>query len=407
MKHLSSYQDIHYIGRLIYQTLKIPVSYINNSDNTIISYPQFVVINPIYATRSELFKSLSFHGDPSYQPVYKSTPYFEQFISLKVGKKHEGIWLLGPTLEYELSEHNIQGLIHDLHLKVKYQTLDYYYHSLEIVKKSKLIQLGMLVTYMITSEKVKLEDIIGHNIDESETIIKENPDILVSKSRQENSFHNTYSWEKALLQSIKDGQKEELTKWLNRPDGRAGVLSKKSHLRNVKNLSISVITLATRASIEGGVHPETAYTMSDLFIQELEELQHSKDAFKLMNKALYTFTEKVSETKRRQYSPPILKCQSYIYQHLYEKITLLKLAELVNMHENYLSTLFKREVGISISEYIIREKIEESKRLLIYTNTTISEIYTWLNFHDQSHFTKVFKKFVGVTPRKYRQSQRL
>lgn len=72
------------------------------------------------------------------------------------------------------------------------------------------------------------------------------------------------------------------------------------------------------------------------------------------------------------------------------------------MNANYLSELFKKEVGISTSEYIQSEKIEEAKKLLAFTNYFLLNISLWLNFHDQSHFTRVFKKITGLTPKQYR-----
>jgi len=67
--------------------------------------------------------------------------------------------------------------------------------------------------------------------------------------------------------------------------------------------------------------------------------------------------------------------------------------------------LFKKEVGMSITEYILNQKVEEAKRLLTQTDYQISDIYTWLNFHDQSHFTKVFKKYTGTTPKKFKSKK--
>ncbi|WP_046587524.1 hypothetical protein [Bacillus sp. SA1-12] len=78
-------------------------------------------------------------------------------------------------------------------------------------------------------------------------------------------------YEKKLFQCIKEGRKDEFLKLFKIiPDrGQMGVLSKKSLLRNQKNLGITVITLATRAAMEGGLHHEIAYTLSDLYIQSL------------------------------------------------------------------------------------------------------------------------------------------
>ena len=74
---------------------------------------------------------------------------------------------------------------------------------------------------------------------------------------------------------------------------------------------------------------------------------------------------------------------------------------LINLSPQYISSLFKKEVGVSLSEYILKCKIDEAKYLLTHTNYSILEISTLLCFHDQSYFTKTFKRFTGITPKKY------
>lgn len=211
-------------------------------------------------------------------------------------------------------------------------------------------------------------------------------------------------YEKRIMQFVKEGRKEEVIKhWRSAAEeGGFGTLSKKSQLRSQKNLAITSITLITRAAMEGGLYPEAAYTLSDFYIQNIEELTTSKDVDHLLEDALYDFTERVQNVKRQKYSKPIHLCQSYIFTHLYEEITLADLANVTGMNPRYISSLFKKEVGISISEYIQREKVEEAKNLMTLTNHSLAEIYSMLNFHDQSHFTKVFKKFTGVTPKQFK-----
>jgi YesN/AraC family two-component response regulator len=145
--------------------------------------------------------------------------------------------------------------------------------------------------------------------------------------------------------------------------------------------------------------------MSDHYIQGVEDFKQVLGMESYLNEVLYAFTDRVDEIKQQKYTPPIKKCQSYIFKHLYEEIKLGQMAKLVNMHQNYLSALFKKELGMYITEYILNQKVEEAKRLLTQTEYQFSEIYTLLNFHDQSHFTKVFKKYTGTTPKKFKYNK--
>lgn len=119
--------------------------------------------------------------------------------------------------------------------------------------------------------------------------------------------------------------------------------------------------------------------------------------------ALCDFADSVRDNRRSKQSRTSALCQNYIFNHLYEEITLGRLAEIAGMNASYLSHLFKKETGLAVTDYIQRERIEEAKRLMELPGITLSDIATRLHFNDQSYFTKVFKKYTGLTPRQYRK----
>lgn len=197
--------------------------------------------------------------------------------------------------------------------------------------------------------------------------------------------------------SIKNLEKN-LLRYINaNPQGEPGTLSI-NPLRNKKNLIICVITLATRAAMDGGLDPELAYSLSDAYIQNLERFQNLNELENLKNKALFDFADKVHKLKEFKYPKTIFLCQDYISKHLYENITLSDIADFLGLSKKYLSGLFSKNIGITLTEYIQKQKIEEAKFLLTSTNYSIVYICELLKFHDQSHFTKIFKKFTGLTP---------
>lgn len=160
--------------------------------------------------------------------------------------------------------------------------------------------------------------------------------------------------------------------------------------------------MATRSAIEGGLHPETAYTLSDLYIQKIESTKHAVTLNDLIKNALIDFAERVAHSQQQSYTQVISACQQYIFRHVYDRISLEKLAQQVAMNPSYLSTRFNQEVGVSISTYIQQAKINEAKYLLTFTHYTISKIGSLLCFNDQSYFTKVFKTFEHTTPKQYK-----
>lgn len=97
--------------------------------------------------------------------------------------------------------------------------------------------------------------------------------------------------------------------------------------------------------------------------------------------------------------------KNYIRAHLDENLTRESLAAMVYLTPDYLSHLFKRETGFSLTNYIIYERIEEAKRLLAGTGQNVSDIATRCGFQNISYFSKQFKRFTGVTPREFRKPE--
>jgi len=400
-------EDMEFLCKIIYETIHLPVLYMNKDQEILTSFPTTYLPNPLYPGISELYELLDSFHDPLNIPVLRTTNFLENFLTIKIGTNQElnGMLILGPSLYTVIEDKTIEGLICDLKMKTGKDAVKNYYHSLPVINKIALLHSGILAVYLLYSKKISITDIIQKSeIVDLEDMKNVNSDILLSKSRQETSYHASYEREREMFECIKEGRKADLLKKLtiSDRDGKIGVLSKKSHLRSEKNLVIACITLATRYAIEGGLQQEIAYTMSDLYIQSVEDIDTVTRVNTFLEHALYDFADRVEKVKHYRYSKPINECLSYIFKHLYEEITLVHLSKITNMHQNYLSARFKKEVGISFSEYVLKQKIEEAKKLLSYSDHTISEIYSWLNFHDQGHFTKVFKKYTGTTPKKYR-----
>ncbi|QGQ44899.1 helix-turn-helix domain-containing protein [Metabacillus sediminilitoris] len=403
-------QDLQYICKLIYESFHIPVIYINENDVVELEFTSLNIESPFHTSKQEMLKPFQFYKDHFPFPLFVTTDYYENYFMIQVmdHNQYKGTIIVGPTLPYDLTNERVNALIHDMPIRKDLsEKLVHYYELLPRLSNMKFINISMQLYYMLFQKTLDPADIILKNIELGEDLLKiEDPHVAISQKRENVSFHHDFMYEKRLFQYIKEGRKDEFLKIykLSPEKGELGVLSKKSQLRNSKNLGITAITLATRAAMEGGLHHEIAYTLSDLYIQNLEELTDMKTVDAFMEQALSDFADRVRKHKQHRYSKPINRCLNFIYTHLYEDLTLTSLANLVDLHPNYLSSLFKKEVGISIAEYIQRTKVDEAKSLLTFTNYSLLKITTILNFHDQSYFTKVFRKYTGVTPKKYKNT---
>jgi len=112
----------------------------------------------------------------------------------------------------------------------------------------------------------------------------------------------------------------------------------------------------------------------------------------------------MSQTPNKSdYSLIIRRAQQYIGENIYEKLSVNALAKHLYVHPNYLSNLFRKETGQSVTEYILQNKIKESQNMLSYSKNTVTDISNFLGFSSQSHFGLAFRKVTGVTPVQYRK----
>lgn len=177
----------------------------------------------------------------------------------------------------------------------------------------------------------------------------------------------------------------------------------------MRNRGIVVITLASRAAIRGGLLPEVAFSMSDVFIQKLEEETDTAILLNMMHQFEFKFAEMVADLNsqkagrpKKDQNPLIDRCKDYIFKHLHEKIRIQNIADELFLNANYLSEIFRRHEGLTITEFILREKVNLTKNLLAYSPYSYSEIAAYLGFSSQSHLGKVFKKHTGMTLHQYR-----
>ena len=181
-----------------------------------------------------------------------------------------------------------------------------------------------------------------------------------------------------------------------------GTLSK-DPVRNMKYLFVVTTALAARITVEAGVPLEEAYSISDLYIQKMDLLDSVEDVRELIKAVYTTYVKTVQKFKKSNtYSKPIMRCLNYIASHFNETITLEALAAEVGLHPNYLSVLFKKELGETLRDYLLRNRIQVAKSLLSHTEYTYTQISNSLAFCSQSHFTQVFKAQTGYTPKQYR-----
>lgn len=223
----------------------------------------------------------------------------------------------------------------------------------------------------------------------------------------ETERHRSSSEEIAFNDAVVHGNLEAVkknceAKRFSETDG-VGRLSRDEVL-NLKYHFVITCAVVTRACIEGGMIEEQGFCMSDYYIQQLDDIHSTADVEKLHDTMVIDFTTKMRITNIQfQTSKPIYNALNYIYIHRNESISVDDVAKFVGVSSSYLSRLFKKEVGVSVSDYVRQKKIETATNLLKFSPYSMVDIANRLSFSSQSHFIQTFKKIIGMTPFKYRE----
>jgi AraC family transcriptional regulator len=175
-------------------------------------------------------------------------------------------------------------------------------------------------------------------------------------------------------------------------------------LRNFKYHVVITAALVTRFCIESGMDTATAYSLSDLYIQQTDHCTTPEQLVDTHRELYSDFANRMKHLRTSAiYSKHIVRCIDYIQNHLQDKLTVRTLAGNIGLNETYLSKLFASETGEAISTYIRRMKIESAQNMLKYLSFSCLSISNYLAFSSQSHFVHVFKAQTGMTPEEYRK----
>ena len=244
----------------------------------------------------------------------------------------------------------------------------------------------MPISNYFTSERQHLEDI--------------NDDI----TNDYYMIRQAYSLEEEVLYNIRKGFADKVDELVIERD-RLRLLLPSDSLKENVTAGIALLGAARRSAVSGGMKMEESQALFRSYSGQLQVCRDNIEAYRLMHDALCAFAEGVQSVSvlfLDNYPDTIKNCIQVIHDHMPGKITLEELSEEVHLTPKYLSALFCKETGTSLSQFITSMRIDEAKQMLTNTEMSYLEISTALDYCSQSHFTSTFKKIVGITPKEYR-----
>jgi two-component system response regulator YesN len=226
------------------------------------------------------------------------------------------------------------------------------------------------------------------------------------ESRTENHlnlyYHPSYALEQQLMDCMIRCDQKEAFEVLAQINSLERARLAETPIRSLKNSLICSCTLFTRAIIKGGVLSEDAFNLSDVMIRQIERIDSFEELKSLEHEMVTCFIDTLKSSKRLEYNSIVNRAITYIHREILQNVTLEKIAEFAGVHPGYLSKVFKESVGMIIPEYINRKKIEDSKYFLLHTSSRLSDIALMFGYCNQSYYTALFKKYIGMTPGQYK-----
>lgn len=342
-------------------------------------------------------------NEETHPQIFKNYLY-ESALFINLG--HDDFFaVIGPVLSAPMEPGTITNLVRKGLIPFHQQTtFQKYYKSLKIADDNKLFFSGVLLESLISSSGAEdADDFI------SEKTEKDGNDLYIQqkKSNRQNSFfHSPYSIEREICKTISSGDTENAKIILKEMNIAPHAKLAPNQLRSYKNSMICSCSFMTRAAIAGGVNPDNAFTLSDIYINKIENSTSMNELKNFESTMIEGFTQKVRDLKSQQYSPTVLNAIYYIDNHLCEDIKIKDIADEVYVNPSYLSGLFHKETGFTISDWILKNRIEEASHMVLNGKESFAEIALFYHFCSQSYFVQCFKKIMGTTPGEYRRKNK-
>ena len=210
--------------------------------------------------------------------------------------------------------------------------------------------------------------------------------------------------EAQLLQKIETGDKSRSQEILNEILGHI-FFSSSGSIEVMRARVIELVVLLSRAAIKGGADIEQIFGLNYMYLNKIAGFRNIDEIAYWLSGILNRFTDQVFNLANIKHADVIYRAVDHVRKNYMNRITLEETAAKVFLSPAYFSRIFKEEMGDNFNAYVNSVRVEAARRLLLNETIPLVDVSTMVGFEGQSYFSKVFKKMVGVTPGRYRESR--
>ena len=396
-------KNINNICYLIHSVSKLDIEFIDAAGNPILKLFNVQIPSIIQPSREQtiLFIDKFLKDKAPNNFLYHTDNLNLSYLGVCLWEEkiYKGTIIAGPFLCDIPDDSFISTIIENNRLSLGHrQMLNHYYKALNIFSLGAYKNIGNMMVNLTINPFIYADILTPKN--ESFIIsTKEENELVKKKLYSEIEFN--YNVQKELMNAVEKGSKEEAIKFFNllrfNPSSRVPT----NPLRASKNLAYSLSSLLRTAANNGGVSPVYLHNISDMFAVLIEKVSSTSELEILITKMVTDHCDLVKNHSTIGYSRNIRKAIEYIILNFDCALSLNIVAEKINLNPSYLSREFKKETGLTITEYINNRRVEEAKFLIEQNINSITEIALMVGFANHNYFCTVFKQITALTPTEY------
>lgn len=338
--------------------------------------------------------------------IYHIVDYYECRYSFFQFPTTKQFLFIGPYLSKEFSYSDIQTLMENLQIPQElFPQLQDYYNSLPAITSKNVFRTLLRHVYasMFATELPDIQNLDLKHLESPETFLEKHcffvpEDAILSMQLLEERYHI----EDELLDAISQGN---LTKALSVANTMSTIRfapRADNELRSHKNLMLTFNSLMRRTAYVAGVHPFYINAISTNYATLIEHCHTIEEAFDITPYMVRSYCDLVENRSMNAYSDPVRKILVTVDASLSGDLSLKRFSKDLFLNTSYLSTLFKKEVGMTLTDYVNQNRISYAKKLLKSTTLSIQDIAMKAGFSDVHYFARLFRRESGMSPREWR-----
>lgn len=340
------------------------------------------------------------------QCLYHFEDYYMCHYTFFLLAEEKSFLFVGPYLTENLEESDIYNLMEQLHIPQElFSQLRDYYNALPLVLDKNFFYSFLQRSYcsIFQVEEVKSLHFNLRTL-ESQKEFLEKHEFIVPKDPvlSMHLLEERYEVENAVLDAVFQGNSAKALSCAEQMQNIRFSPRSDNPLRNAKNMYIVLNTLLRRTAYLAGVHPLYIDEVSDNYARLIEHCKSKKELEEFGPFMIQKYCSLVEKQSLSTYSKPIQQILVTIDASLTGDLSLKRFANELFLNTSYLSALFKKEVGVTLTDYVNQSRIAYAKKLLRSTTLPIQDIAIKSGISDVHYFTRLFRKETGMSPREYR-----